>query len=574
MLMNDPQRDSIRDCPDLSTLRRISEGTLPPSEEEAVIAHLSNCPDCQQQLEGLDAMPETIRGLRQMHRHLSAVDVERVQAECTSALPAWETRGGYVELMPGLRLASPRDKRFVARLGRFDVVGLLGRGGMGFVLEGFDPELQRPVALKVMKPERSIDRTAAERFIQEARSAARLQHPNVVTVFEVGIDEEPWFIVMEYVRGKSLSSVIDCESCLRPARAVHIILEVLAALAHAHEEGIIHRDVKPGNVLLDDRIESAKLADFGLARVVNDAVRYTTEGIVVGTPWYIAPEQATGQSRVDGRSDLFSTGVMLFEMVTGVLPFPGSDPREVVHRICHASAPDPRELDANIPASLANAINTALQRNPESRHPSATTFAEELHVFLEEHRAASQAPTAIWEQHAGREDPNVIAALLEMTQTRPAFHARVWIQRCTAQTRDILTVTRDNRDRCRIGEEFFLHVQADVDCCVTLLDVGTSGKVSILLLNHRIPGGDVVTLSGPDANREWVVGGPAGIERIKALFTRQPLVLPAARPMSPVAPSGQSRDIVTRVKQLGVTLEKMPADGWTDATCQFVIEAD
>ena len=238
-------------------------------------------------------------------------------------------------LMPGLRLSPPRGAPFVARLGRFDVAGILGRGGMGFVLDAYDPELQRPVALKIMKPELGRDTLAADRFLQEARSAARLQHPNVVSIYEVSTNTDPRFIVMELVRGKSLASIIDCESPLRPVRAARITLEILAALAHAHAEGIIHRDVKPGNILLDARVQTAKLTDFGLARGVDDALRHTAAGCVVGTPWYIAPEQATGQYRLDGRCDLFSTGVVLFEMLTGALPFPGRDPREVMQRICH-----------------------------------------------------------------------------------------------------------------------------------------------------------------------------------------------------------------------------------------------
>ncbi len=352
-------------------------------------------------------------------------------------------------------------------------------------------------------------------------------------------------------------------------------MEVLAALANAHEEGIIHRDVKPGNVLLDARTETAKLADFGLAKGVDDVMHYTAEGNIVGTPWYLAPEQATGRRPLDGRSDLFSTGVMLFEMLTGVLPFPGRDPREVVRGICRDPAPDPREFDPRIPASLADPVNMALQKTPESRQPTAVAFAEQLHAYLAEHQAAADVSTELWGEHAPQEDCQVVAALLEMTQTKPPFRRVSGLKvRAVGLARDILTVTRDNRDCCRIGEKFALRVQADEDCYVTLLDVGTSKKVNFLLLNHRIRGGDIVALSGPDANREWVVGGPTGIERIKALFTREPLALSAARPFSPLAPSGRSRDIVTRVKQLGVTLEQMLPDCWTDATCQFVIEPE
>ncbi len=573
--MTDLPHDASRDCPTLDTLRRVAERALPPSEEEAIVAHLDVCPACRQQLESIDEVAEAVESLRRVHSQSSAASMEEIRARCVPALSGWEARGDYVELAPGLRLASPRNGRFVACLGRFDIVGILGRGGMGFVLEGFDPDLQRPVAVKLMKPELSSNPLAANRFLREARSAARLQHPNVVTIHDVSTATEPWFIVMEYVRGKSLSSVIDCESRLGPVRAARIILEVLAALAHAHDQGTIHRDVKPGNVLLDARTETAKLADFGLARGVDDVIRYTAEGHVVGTPWYLAPEQATGRYRLDGRCDLFSTGVVLFEMLTGVLPFPGRDPREVVQRVCHDPAPDPRELDPRVPAELADTIGRALQKEPTARYPAAAEFAEALHAYLAKHQAAAGESTELLGRQETREDRDVTAALLELTQAEPPFRGRIWIQRTAVPlARDILTVTRHNRDCCRVGEKFTLQVQAELDCFVTLLDIGTSGKVCVLLLNHRVGGGEVVTLAGPDRSHEWVVGGPAGVERIKALFTRQPLALPAARPFSPLAASGRSRDIVTRIKQVGVTLEEMPSDCWTDATCQFVVEPE
>lgn len=573
--MNDSRHEKSSDCLSLDTLRQIAERTLTPSDEEAAVAHLNTCLNCRDRLEAMDESAEATRGLRRVYSRLPVADVEEVRARCFPVFPEWGPRGDSVELTPGLYLGLPRDSRFVARLDPFDIVGILGRGGMGFVLEAYDPDLQRTVAVKLMKPELSSDRSARDRFVREARSAARLQHPNIVTIHNINRESQPWFIVMEYVRGKSLSSLIDCESCLRPVRATRITLEILAALANAHDEGIIHRDVKPANVLLDARVEAAKLADFGLARGVDDAMHYTAERNVIGTPWYVAPEQATGTRGLDGRCDLFATGVMLFEMLTGVLPFPGRDSREVFQRICHDPTPDPRELEPCIPPELADAIGKALQKSPEARYRTAAEFAKALHAYLAKHQAAADESTELWNPPAERDDQEIITALLAVTQPKPSFHGRVWMDHCaTGVTRDILTVTRHNRDWFRIGEKFTLHVQADVDCHVTLLDIGTSGKVYVLLVNHPIRGGDVVTLSGPDKTHEWIVEGPAGTERVKALFTRQPLDLPAAKPFSPLVPSHRSRDIVTRIKKVGVALEEMSSDYWTDATCHFLIESD
>lgn len=572
--MNDPQQTPTPRCLSPETCRRLVERSLSESEEAGVVAHLDECLVCRKKIEDYAGHVQDLEAFRRVHRQTSTAAVEKMRSECAAAIPSWEDRGGFVELVPGLRLAPPRDKRFVARLGKFDIAGMLGRGGMGYVLDAYDPQLRRPVAVKVMKPELNSDQRAAARFLQEARVAARLQHPNVVTVHDAGTETDPWFIVMEYIRGKSLSSLIDCEARLQPVRAARITLEVLAGLANAHESGVIHRDVKPSNVLLDARTEAAKLADFGLARSVEEALRHTAEGHVPGTPWYMAPEQAMGNHELDGRCDLFSTGIMLFEMLTGVLPFPGRASQEVLHRICHDATPDPRELAPQVPNAFVHTIQMALQKDPDSRYPSAIAFASDLQDYLTERQEAAMAPTELWRRHATQQDPKLVAALLERRQARPPFHASLWIQRCaSAVTRDILTIARDSTDCCRIGEKITLQVRADVDCYVTLIDVGAGGNVFVLLLNHAIRGGTAATLDGPDDRHEWIVGGPAGIERIKAIFTRQPLALSGVEAFSPLARSGLTRDILLRMKQVDATLDTMAADTWTDAICQFLVES-
>ena len=570
--MNSDRHDSS-DCPSSETLHQIAEGNLRPDQEEAVVGHLDHCEACRQKLEAVEQSPAVIIDLCRAHSQISTERWERIRQRCIPALPTWQSSGDYVELVAGLRLGVPRDSRFVASLGRFDVVGILGHGGMGFVLEGFDRDLQRQVALKVMKPELAGNQPAAERFLREARAAARLEHPNVVTVHDVDTDSKPPFIVMEYVRGRSLSSLIGRESRLRPVRAARITIEILAALARAHEEGLIHRDVKPGNVMLDARIETAKLADFGLARGVDDALRVTREDSVLGTPWYMAPEQAAGERRLDGRCDLFSTGVVLFEMLTGGLPFPGRDRRKVARSIVDQPVPDPRQLNPDVPHAMVDVLSAALKKDPEKRYPTALVFIDALQSYLAEHQAATEESTELWVERETEETRTMLDSLLAMTQDKPPFRGRIWIRHGgISQTRDILTVTRDNRDCCRIGEKFELQSEVDVDAYLTLLDVGTSGKVHLLLLNHPLQAGKIAALAGPDEKREWVVGGPPGVERIKALFTRIPLALGAVQPFSPLAPEGRSRDIVTRIKAIGARLDRMPDDHWSDATCQFIVD--
>ncbi len=196
-------------------------------------------------------------------------------------------------------MAPPRKPGYQARLGEYDVLSVIGEGGMGIVLRAYDERLTSEVALKVIAARWLNDATARERFRHEARAAARLNDPNVAAIYEVGEDRELPFIAMEYVRGKSLDLVIAEEGHLKAARAVNISRQVLAALQHAHREGIVHRDIKPGNILLGTDADqctwgSVKLVDFGLARGIADVARHTAKGSVLGTPWYMAPEQASG----------------------------------------------------------------------------------------------------------------------------------------------------------------------------------------------------------------------------------------------------------------------------------------
>jgi hypothetical protein len=265
----------------------------------------------------------------------------------------------------------------------------------------------------------------------------------------------------------------------------------------------------------------------------------------------------------------------LFEMLTGALPFPGRDRQQVMQDIVRKPTPDPRELNPAVPSSLATIVATAMQKKLRKRFATAKAFAGELHDFLAQNQAAADESTALWEQGgASGTDRAVLEALLKVTQRKPPFRGRIWIRRHGQRhARDILTVTRDNRDCCRIGETFVLQAQADADCYLTLLDAGTTGNLYVLLLNHRLRGGEIATLDGPDKGHEWIVGGQPGVERIKAFFTRQPLTIAAAEPFSPLASTNRSRDILTRIKEVGMRLEQMPADSWTDATCQFIVES-
>ena len=301
-----------------------------------------------------------------------------------------EQRDGRVCFPNGLCLALPTRPGCLARLGGFDVLSVLGEGGMGMVLKGHDERLQRDVALKVISPRWLYDQPVRQRFLGEARAAAKLKHPNIVTIYAVDEDGDMPFIVMEYIRGKSLALLIAEEGRLPPAVAARIAEQILAALGHAHREGIIHRDVKPGNVLLDDQNALVKLVDFGLARGVAEAARHTAAGATVGTPWYMSPEQVSGEQPLDPRSDLFSVGVVLFEMLVGTLPFPGQDVGQVLEQIRTGDTPDPCRINPAVPRQLAEIVRRALEKDRARRFQSAAEFAEALRPFL----ASAQSTTA------------------------------------------------------------------------------------------------------------------------------------------------------------------------------------
>ena len=222
--------------------------------------------------------------------------------------------------------------------GRYELSHLVARGGMAEVYRAHDRLLDRPVALKVLFPELSVDRAFVERFRREAQAAANLSHPNIVPVFDWGEDGGTYFIVMEFIDGRALSSILRTAGPMHPDRAAEIAADVAIALAYAHRHGVIHRDVKPGNVLITED-GTVKVTDFGIARAINTEESLTQTGAVMGTATYFSPEQAEGMG-VDARSDIYSLGVVLFEMVTGRPPFMGDTPVAVASKHVRENPPD------------------------------------------------------------------------------------------------------------------------------------------------------------------------------------------------------------------------------------------
>src|SRR6266487_1851407 len=260
-------------------------------------------------------------------------------------------------------------------LGRYEVGRLLGAGGMAEVYEGHDRLLARRVAIKVLLAQYAHDPGFLTRFRREAQAAASLSHPNIVAVYDTGSQDDVWFIVMEYVAGRTLKDVIRTEGALYWARAAEIAADVAGALATAHARGIVHRDVKPGNVMLttDGKV---KVMDFGIARA-SAVPSITQTAAVVGTAQYIAPEQAQGLA-VDARSDLYSLGCCLYETLTGQVPFSGATPVAIAYRHVREMPTPPRMLNTDIPASMEAVCLKAMAKSPEERYQTAAEFRADL----------------------------------------------------------------------------------------------------------------------------------------------------------------------------------------------------
>ena len=275
---------------------------------------------------------------------------------------------------------------------RYELTHLIARGGMAEVYRARDRLLDRAVALKVLFPELSVDRAFVERFRREAQNAAKLSHPNIVPVFDWGEDTGSYFIVMEYIDGRALSAVLREAGPLDPARAADIASQVAAALASAHRHGVVHRDIKPGNVLITEDGQ-VKVTDFGIARAVNTEESLTQTGAVMGTATYFSPEQAEGIG-VDARTDIYSLGVVLFEMLTGRPPFLGDTPVSVASKHVRDLAPMPRELLDTVPAELEAVTMKAMAKLPDQRYPDADEFRADLLRFLEGQPVQAEPLTA------------------------------------------------------------------------------------------------------------------------------------------------------------------------------------
>jgi serine/threonine protein kinase len=266
-------------------------------------------------------------------------------------------------------------------LGKYRITGRLGKGGMGVVYRGEDTMLNRPVAIKVLPQSLSANETALQRFLMEARSAALLNHPNVVTVYEINESNGAYYLAMELVPGGSVQDLLAREGPPPWETAARMILGACKGLSAAHAVGLVHRDIKPANLLLTaDGV--VKIADFGLAKpIAHTNTPITLDGVVVGTPVFMSPEQCRSGT-VDGRSDIYSLGATFYALLTGKAPYEGSTPVEVMFAHCNDPVPDPRQLIASVPPAVVRILERAMAKRREDRYPSTEGMIRDLDALL------------------------------------------------------------------------------------------------------------------------------------------------------------------------------------------------
>lgn len=354
------------------------------TEFQSASNHVEACSKCQQRLLELSGHDKLLRDVRDTLRDFTETD-HYESAGTSSVVISVESDllddiGAECEPVSLDFLSPPSHPEMLGRIGRYEVERVIGSGGMGIVLKGFDTELHRVVAIKVLKPHLAHNGSARRRFAREAQSAAAVVHEHVIPIHDVQTEGETPFLVMQYVPGQSLQARVDERGPLDAREVLRIARQAAAGLAAAHAQGVVHRDVKPANILLEESVDRVLISDFGLARTVDDAT-LTRTGVVAGTPHYMSPEQATGQP-VDLRSDLFSLGSAIYFMCTGRPPFRAEHALAILNRICNDQHRPVDEINSDIPAELADVVDQLLSKKAADRFRDATEAEQKLESIL------------------------------------------------------------------------------------------------------------------------------------------------------------------------------------------------
>ncbi len=404
------------ECLEIERWQTLLDLSHSPEQQQRLERHLESCPVCQDRIDRPEEGDETLRQLARQTGDPTVLPADTGLEQFLERLlqEKGEQRATAAEPLELFFLQATDRPDLLGMLGPYEVQEVIGQGGMGVVLQAFDPVLRRRVAIKVMAAAVAGSRTARQRFTREAQAAAVVSHEHIVAIHGVHETEGLPYLVMQYVAGESLQALLDRNGPLPTAEVVRIGLQVASGLAAAHARGLIHRDIKPANLLLEAGIDRVKITDFGLARLIDDAP-LTHNGVVAGTPEYMAPEQARGEP-VDHRADLFSLGSVLYALCTGVPPFRGATPLAVLRQVSEQDPVPIRLLNPDVPAWLEAFITRLLAKNPAQRFQSAAEVAGCLEGYLAHlHQPEIPAPEWLAAQQSrwpGRFLPLAVLALL------------------------------------------------------------------------------------------------------------------------------------------------------------------
>ncbi len=389
--------------------------------ESADLKHLDQCLACQKRLAELSGELQWFAGLSdeimQVHQQAGESPWDTSAEPATGEWkpsqplgnePIWSREQITVSIHPGEgndtdHEALENDVRSIptdflppalhpellGRLGRYDIEQLIGAGGFGIVFKAYDSELRRVVALKVLAPHLMSSGAARKRFAREAQAAAAIMHEHVIPIYDVVSQPEACYLVMQYIAGLSLQERVDRHGPLSIAEVLRIGSQIASGLHAAHQQGLVHRDVKPANILLEESVDRVMISDFGLARTADDA-NLTRSGAITGTPHYMSPEQASG-ALVDTRSDLFSMGSVLYFACTGRPAFRAPQIVAVLNRICHYPHRRVSEINPDVPGPVADLIDKLLEKDPEKRFGSALEVEQQLRQLLADWQSGSMA---------------------------------------------------------------------------------------------------------------------------------------------------------------------------------------